>query len=133
MSHELDAFSNITAAELLAKVEQTSPAVLDRLPYGVIHLDAGGGVTFFSRTEARQSGFGERNPLGKKFFTVLAPCMGSAEFLERVEHARKAGTLDITFEQIGDFDDAERELRVRVISAAAGGVWVFIQRLRAAS
>ena len=39
MSHELDAFSKITAAELLARVEQTSPAVLDTLPYGVIHLE----------------------------------------------------------------------------------------------
>lgn len=131
MSHDLDAFSNITAAELRARVEQTPTAVLDWLAYGVIHLDAAGEVTFFSRTEARQSGFGERNPLGKKFFTELAPCMGSAEFLERIDQARKAGTLDITFEQIGDFDDAERELRVRVISAAAGGAWIFIQRLSA--
>jgi photoactive yellow protein len=130
MSRELDAFSEISAAKLLAEVEQASPSELDELPFGVIRLDAAGNTSYFSRTEARQSGVGERNPIGKKFFTELAPCMGSPEFLQRVERARLAGTLDITFEQVGDFDDAERELRVRLISAAAGGVWIFIQRLR---
>lgn len=48
--------------------------------------------------------------------------------MRRIDEARRAGTLDIAFEQIGDFDDADRELHVRVISASSGGVWGFLQR-----
>jgi hypothetical protein len=38
------------------------------------------------------------------------------------------GTLDIAFGWYGDFEDPDRPLRVRVQSAAGGGVWIFIQR-----
>ena len=114
---------------LRARIEQLSPEELDALPFGVIRLDEAGTVTFYSKTEARQSGFGERKAIGQDFFTQLAPCLGTPEFLRRIERARREGTLDVMFEQIGDFDDAQRELRVRVQSATGGGVWVFLQRL----
>ena len=114
--------------ELVSRVERLSNEELDALPFGVVRLDATGKISFFSRTEATQSGFGERKAVGRKFFTELAPCMGTPDFMRHVERAQAAGTLDITFEQIGDFDDAERELHVRVTSAAGGGLWVFIQR-----
>jgi photoactive yellow protein len=120
--------SDIATAQLLTRVESLSHEALDVLPFGVIQLDSAGRVVFFSRTEARQSGFGERNALGRSFFREIAPCMNNPAFMQRLEQARAAGTLDITFEQVGDFDDAQRELRVRVISASAGGVWLFIQR-----
>jgi photoactive yellow protein len=120
--------SDIADAQLLARVEKLSHEALDALPFGVVRLDAAGRVLFFSRTEARQSGFGDRNAIGRNFFSELAPCMSSPAFLQRLEQARAAGTLDISFEQVGDFDDAQRELRVRVISASAGGLWLFIQR-----
>jgi photoactive yellow protein len=110
-------------------VERLSIEALNALPFGVIRLDPTGRVTFFSRTESKQSGFGDRNALGRNFFTDLAPCMGSDAFQRRIDQALAAGTLDLTFEQIGDFDDAERELRVRVASATGGGQWVFIQRM----
>lgn len=54
--------------------------------------------------------------------------MGTAEFLQRIERAVAARTLDITFESVGDFNDADRELLVRVKPASAGGLWVFVQR-----
>lgn len=115
--------------DLRARAEQLPPEALDALPFGVIRLDATGKVTFYSKTEARQSGFGERVAIGRDFFTQMAPCLGTPEFLRRIEDARTAGTLDILFEQVGDFDDAERELRVRVQSASGGGLWVFLERL----
>jgi photoactive yellow protein len=128
-SNRLQTFSDVTAPELLAFVEALAPRAVDELQYGVIRLDPQGKVIFFSRAEANQSGFGDRDALGREFFTELAPCMGTAEFMRRVEAAQSAGKLDISFEQVGDFDDAERELRVRMISASAGGLWVFIERL----
>jgi len=101
---------------------------LHALPFGVIRLDQDGKVTFFSRTEARQSGFGDRPILGRAFFTEIAPCVGTPDLLRRIERARAAGTLDILFEHVGDFADATRELRVRVKSATPGELWVFIDR-----
>ena len=38
------------------------------------------------------------------------------------------GTLDLEFTHIGDFEDRERELAVRVQSASHGGYWVFMRR-----
>jgi hypothetical protein len=53
--------------------------------------------------------------------------MGTEDFQRRLDRAMAAGTLDITFEQLGD---TEREFRVRITSATGGGLWLFIQRLR---
>lgn len=114
---------------LLERVEQLSFQEIDALPFGVVRLDATGKVTYFSRAEAEQSGFGDRRAIGRDFFTQMAPCLGAPELLRRIAAARRAGTLDITFEQTGDFDDADRELRVRVKSATGGGLWVFLQRI----
>ncbi|HKU37262.1 MAG TPA: PAS domain-containing protein [Polyangiales bacterium] len=119
---------DLTAVDLRGRLEGLSESELHALPFGVIRLDGDGKVTFYSRTEGEQSGFGARPALGRLFFTEIAPCMGSPEFLARLEHARRAGALDITFEQVGDFDDAERELLVRVMSAADGGLWLCLQR-----
>jgi len=114
---------------LVAHIESLSPDELDALPFGVIRLDPAGHVTYFSKAEKEQSGYGDRQAIGRDFFTQMAPCLGTPQFLRRIEEARRAGTLDITFEQTGDFDDAERDLRVRVQSASTGGLWVFLQRL----
>jgi hypothetical protein len=37
--------------------------------------------------------------------------------------------VDIEFGHVGDFDDADKELRCRILSATGGGLWGFIQRL----
>ena len=113
---------------LPARIERLSTQQIDALPFGVVRLDAEDIVTFYSRTEAEQSGFLDRGAIGRNFFTQLAPCLGTPDRLRRIDEARRAGTLDIAFEQIGDFDDADRELHVRVLSASSGGVWVLIQR-----
>ena len=111
------------------RVEQLSLQAIDALPFGVVRLDAMGKVTYYSKTEAEQSGFGDRRAIGRDFFTQMAPCLATPELMRRIAEARRAGTLDITFEQVGDFDDADRELRVRVSSATGGGLWVFLRRI----
>lgn len=123
-----EALEYIDDDTLPARIEGLSERQLHALPFGVVRLDAEGLVTFYSRTEAEQSGFGDRRAIGRNFFTQMAPCLSTPERMRRIEEARRAGTLDISFEQIGDFDDADRELHVRVISAASGGVWVFLER-----
>ena len=93
-----------------------------------IRLDNDGRVQFFSKAEARLSGYGERPALGRVFFTEIAPCMDNAEFLGRVRAAQASGKLDLEFGWFGDFEDRNRHLRVRVQSASAGGYWIFMKR-----
>ena len=124
---ELHTFAQLTAAQLRNELEGRTAEGLDALPFGVIRLNAEGKVVYLSRTEARQSGFHKRAE-GLSFFTELAPCMANPAFVARVEQARAAAVLDICFEQIGDYDDAERELSVRMISAADRGIWVCLER-----
>jgi len=121
---------DVTDADLPRGIEGLSTEALDALPFGIVRLDQAGRVTFLSRTESKQSGLGDKNALGRSFFTDLAPYMGTEDFRRRLDRAMAAGTLDLTFEQEGDFGDTERELRVRVTSDTDGGLWLFIQRLR---
>jgi photoactive yellow protein len=114
--------------DLAAALERLGDPDMDALPFGVIRLDSAGEVVTFNKAERRLSGFGERKALGLDFFTRIAPCMGSDAFRGRLERARAAGRINIELTHIGDFEDAERELTVRIQSAADGGLWLFLRR-----
>jgi photoactive yellow protein len=112
------------ADDLPESLERASEAERHALPFGVIKLDASFRVTFYSRTEARQSGYGERPIRNLDFFHDVAPCMDTADYRGRIERARKEGTLDIELGHTGDFADRARFFRVRAMSAADGGIWL---------
>lgn len=114
---------------LAQRIERLDESLVHTLPYGAIRLDREGRVAFFSETEARQSGYGPRPVAGRRFFTEIAPCFDTPAFLGRIEQAQTAGRLDIELSYVGDFDDADKELRCRIQSAADGGIWIFTQRL----
>jgi photoactive yellow protein len=114
---------------LAEAVERLGRDAIDSLPFGAIHLNREGQVDLFSASEARLSGFDQAKALGATFFTGVAPCFAKAGFMERIERARSSGRIDIEFEHVGDFNDAEKELRCRIQSAADGGLWIFLQRL----
>ena len=120
----------IDESDLGARVEQLSWEAIDELAFGVIRLDASGKIVYLSRVEARESGYGDRPAIGRDFFSEVAPCLGTPEFMRRLDQAQARGSLDITFDQVGDFGDPERELHVRVRSATSGGLWIFIERGR---
>ena len=46
----------------------------------------------------------------------------------RIDKARAAGALSISFTFVGDFEDSNRELSIRVQSAKDGGTWIAIKR-----
>jgi photoactive yellow protein len=112
------------------------PSVLDRLgpserhalPFGLIKLDAQGGVSFYSETEARLSGITELPKLGAAFFREIAPCMDTPAFRGRIEQALAQGMLDVEIGHTGDFSDRKRFIRVRAMSSADGGIWLALQR-----
>jgi hypothetical protein len=67
-------------------------------------------------------------PLGLDFFLNVAPCMGKPEFRGRVEQARRNDTVDIEMGWVGDFDDIDREMQVRIQWSSDHGTWIFIHR-----
>jgi photoactive yellow protein len=115
-------------ARLAEAVERLPEAAIHALPFGAIRVNDEGVVVFYSKAEARLSGSGERPRLGLAFFSEIAPCMDTAAFRGRIEAARQAGRLDLEFGYVGDFADRNRELTVRIQSAAAGGYWIFMRR-----
>lgn len=116
------------STDLASRLAVLSHAELDALPFGVVQLDAEGHVTYFSTTEAAQSGFLRDKALGRNFFADVAPCIGTPMFRERIARARSAGRLDVRFEHVGDFADPERAMVVRVTSDRGGGLWVALKR-----
>ena len=115
------------ANDLAARIEQLSQDDLDRLPFGVILLDRNDTVLFYSATEGRLSGYAPRSPLGQNFFEV-SHCMGGDDFRGRITRAMENGKVDLEIGWRGDFNDPNRELRIRVQSARNGGVWIVIDR-----
>jgi photoactive yellow protein len=114
--------------DLAASLERLTPDEVDVLSFGVIGLDPHGVVRLYSQTEARLSGRKSRPTVGLDFFGDVAPCMNSDYFKGRIEKARQAGTLNISFTFVGDFADRQRELSVRVVSASDGGLWLCHRR-----
>lgn len=115
--------------KLAQAVEALSESAIDDLPYGVIRLAEDGSVRLYNKAEGELSGYGTRPVIGKTFFTDIAPCFARPDFLGRIERAGASGTVDIEFGAVGDFNQANKELQVRVQSASRGGLWIFIRRL----
>ena len=120
---------NFDAPDLAARIEQLSRSELDHLPFGVILLNREGVVLFYSKTEAQQSGYG-KIPIGQNLFEI-SRCMASDDFQGRITRAMEEGPVDLEFGWTGDFDDPKRDLRFRIQSSSAKGVWIFVERDRA--
>src|ERR1700755_1442258 len=94
--------------DLAERLEFMTDDERHNLRFGCVRLDDEEKVRFFSHTEARLSGFGERRTLGRNVFTSIAPCMNNAELRERIEHSRASGKLDVEIGHTGDFEDPAR-------------------------
>jgi len=117
---------NFDAPDLAAQIEQLSRYELDHLPFGVILLNREGVVLFYSATEAQQSGYG-KIPIGQNLFEISS-CMASDDFRGRIMRAMEEGPVDLEFGWTGDFDDPKRDLRLRIQSSSAKGIWIFVER-----
>jgi len=114
--------------DLARAIEALPTDVVDTLAFGAIQVGADGIVVYYSASERRLSGSGMRDRIGLDFFSRIAPCMDNADFRGRIERAIAAGAFDLEFTHVGDFEDRDRELTVRVQPASAGGYWIFLRR-----
>ncbi len=112
--------------DIVRQVEALSQHQLDRLPFGVILLDRHFVVRFYSETEARESGYG-MEPLGRDFFEV-SQCEDKADLRANWVRAMEQGPVDFDLSRTGDVANPKRELRMRIVSARNGGLWIFVER-----
>jgi photoactive yellow protein len=72
-------FETVSAAELQAMPAETR----DRLPFGVVGLDAAGLTKIYNATEARMAGLKPDAVLGQDFFDAVAQCMNNYMVAQR--------------------------------------------------
>lgn len=114
------------APDIARRVEALSQHELDHLPFGVILLDRHFIVRFYSATEARESGYG-MEPLGRDFFEV-SRCDDKVDLRARWLQAMEQGPVDFDLTRTGDLANPRRELRMRIVTARNGGLWLFVDR-----
>jgi photoactive yellow protein len=114
--------------DLAKAVDQLTHVDIDASPYGVIALDAAGLVRICNRTGVEATGRATDPASRRDFFSEIAPRMNAPYFKGKIDMARVAGTLGLTFTYFGDYTDNGREPTVRVQSARDGGVWIFQKR-----
>jgi len=114
------------APDIARRVEALSQHELDQLPFGVILLDRHFVVRFYSATEARDSGHG-MSPLGRDFFDV-SRCDDKQDLRARWLAAMEQGPVDLDLSRTGDLANPKREMRMRIVTARNGGLWLFVDR-----
>ena len=69
----------------LAELQTMQSGDLDRLPFGIIGLDASGIAKIYNATEAKMAGLAPDSVLGASFFNAIAQCMNNYLVAQRFD------------------------------------------------
>ena len=117
----------IDAPDLIEKADDLSTAELDRLPFGMIQLDAAGRILKFNAVESRLASLDQQQQIGKHFFTEVAPCTKVQAFYGRFKEGVMQEHLDTTFSFHFAFKQSPRDVTVRMFySKRTRSVWVMV-------
>ena len=111
---------------VVEQLEKLSERELDDLPFGVVRIDSAGQVLFYSKTEARLSGYGQI-PTARNIFE-LSSCLGSDDFRGRIERAVEQGPVNLDIGWSGDFALPKRDLRFHIRSTTRNDIWILVER-----
>ena len=123
MTITIDAtFETIRLEEL-----QSMPAdVCDRLPFGVVGLDATGITKVYNETEAQLAGLDRKRVLGTKFFDAVAQCMNNYLVAQRFEDEPE---LDATISYVLTLRMRPTRVRMRLLASRAAPLrFILIER-----
>ncbi len=113
--------------DLLESADAMTPDELDRLPYGMIQLDATGRILKYNAVESRLASLDQQSQIGKHFFTEVAPCTKVQAFHGRFKEGVLREQLDVTFKYHFAFKQSPRDVTVRLFySRRTRSVWVMI-------
>lgn len=91
-------------------------AEVDKLPFGMITLDAEGVVTGYNATEARLSGFDPASVIGRNFFADIAPCTNVKAFGGLYRDMVRAGEPRASeFDFVFRFAHGDRKVRITMV------------------
>jgi photoactive yellow protein len=100
---------------------------LDALPYGVVQIDADGRILTYNRAEAEDTGFTLQRPIGRDYFSDVAPSAFVVEVFGRYVEAFTSRFLDERFRFTFSHDMMPRTVQIRMFySARTGTVWLFM-------
>lgn len=100
---------------------------LDALPYGVVQIDAEGRVVSFNRAEAEDTGFTGERPIGRDYFSDVAPSAFAVEIFGRYVEAFTARHMDEVFRFTFIHAALPRTVQIRMFySARTETIWLFI-------
>jgi len=120
-----DPLTDVSA--LLHAADDLSAEELDRLPYGMIQLDAGGRILQFNAVESRLAALPQAQQIGKLFFSEVAPCTKVQQFYGRFKEGVLHEQLDATFDFHFAFKQSPRDVTVRLFySRRTRTVWVMV-------
>lgn len=106
-------------------VSRLSPVELDKLPYGLICLDAQGRVVHYNDTEARLARLPKERVIGRNFFGEVAPCARVREFEgEFKELVRDPSAVRVrSFDFIFRFSHSEQHVTIVMTPARQRGLY----------
>lgn len=107
----------------VGRLGRMSPEELDRLPFGVVTLDASGRVIGYNDTESRLAGLPRDAVLGRNFFGDVAPCAAVREFEGRFrDFAAGRSRLALeTFEFVFNFRKGAQRVVIMIAPARVRG------------
>ena len=106
-------------------VSRLSPTELDKLPYGLICLDAQGRIVHYNDTESRLAKLPKERVIGRSFFGEVAPCARVREFEgEFKELVRDPSSVRVrSFDFIFRFRHSEQHVTIVMTPARQRGLY----------
>ncbi len=106
-------------------VSRLSPTELDKLPYGLICLDAQGRIVHYNDTESRLAKLPKERVIGRSFFGEVAPCARVREFEgEFKELVRDPSAVRVrSFDFIFRFRHSEQHVTIVMTPARQRGLY----------
>ena len=112
---------------VLEQADMMSSDELDKLPYGMIQLDATGRILHYNAVESKLASLRKEDAIGKQFFTEIAPCTKVQDFYGRFKEGVIRESLDTSFRFHFAFKQNPRDVTVRLLySRRTRTVWVLI-------
>ena len=124
----LDTRLDFGEADLNNILSRMSPAEIERLPFGVIQLDASGVVLSYNAAESKITGRRAVDVIGCHFFNEIAPCCNTPVFRGVFEDGVKSGQLDTIFTYVFSYRMNPTKVKVHMRKAMATNTyWVFVK------
>jgi photoactive yellow protein len=112
---------------LLDVLERMTASDCDKLPFGVIGLEADGTVAVYNTEEGKLAGLSPARVIGRHFFTSVAPCINNS----MVAHPLQAASeIDSILDYVYMFRLSPVEVRLRLLKRRGGKLMYLLSERR---